>query len=89
MDRVRCARCRNPIRPHQAVAGPVDGARTYHEDCWLGAELLGAPGTCELQRDYQSRVAAEGLAALLAPYLTPGPVRHAAAGAARTDEVAV
>lgn len=88
MDRVRCARCRNPIRPHQAVAGPVDGARTYHEDCWLGAELLGGPGTGELQRDYQSRVAAEGLAALLAPYLT-SPVRDVAGGPGLTDGVAV
>ena len=78
MDRLRCSHCRNPIKPQHATAGPSDSADTYHEDCWSLAQQVSAASALEQQLDYQRRVAAEGLSALLAPYVAAfaGPQGH-------------
>jgi hypothetical protein len=70
VDRLRCAHCRNPVKPQHATAGPSDSADAYHEDCWELAQQVSAVSALEAQLDYQRRVAAEGLAALLAPYVS-------------------
>jgi hypothetical protein len=70
VDRLRCSHCRNPIKPQHATAGPSDSADTYHEDCWSLAQQVSAASALEQQLDYQRRVAAEGLSALLAPYVS-------------------
>ena len=64
VDRVRCAHCRNPIKPQHATAGD-----SFHEDCWELAQQVTVASALEQQLDYQRQVAAEGLSALLAPYL--------------------
>jgi hypothetical protein len=73
VDRVRCAHCRNPIKPQHATAGPSQGGDSFHEDCWELAQQLTASSAVEQQLDYQRRVAAEGLSALLAPYVSGFP----------------
>ena len=70
MDRLRCAHCRNPLKAQHATAGPSDSADVYHEDCWELAQQVSAASALEAQLDYQRRVAAEGLSALLAPYVS-------------------
>jgi hypothetical protein len=70
---VRCAHCRNPIKPHHATAGRGGVGDAYHDDCWQLAQQLTAATTVEQQLDYQRRVAAEGLSALLAPYVSGFP----------------
>ncbi|MGA9748495.1 MAG: hypothetical protein WBQ50_13640 [Nocardioides sp.] len=72
MDRLRCSHCRNPIKPHQATSGPASGENAFHEDCWAEAGQSAATGA-EQQLDYQRRIAREGLAALLSPYVTTLP----------------
>ena len=73
MDRVRCAHCRNPVKPQHATAGPSDLGDTFHEDCWQLAQQVSVVSALELQLDYQRQVAAEGLSALLAPYVSAFP----------------
>jgi hypothetical protein len=73
VDRLRCAHCRNPVKPQHTTAGPSDGRDTFHEDCWELAQHLTLTDAFEQQLDYQRRVAAQGLSALLAPYLTAFP----------------
>lgn len=73
VDRLRCSHCRNPIKPHQATSGPAPGESSYHEDCWAQAQERAVTSGAEQQRDYQRRIASEGLAALLSPYVTSLP----------------
>jgi hypothetical protein len=70
VDRLRCSHCRNPIKPQHATAGPSDSPDSYHEDCWSLAQQVSAASALEQQLAYQRRVAAEGLSALLAPYVS-------------------
>lgn len=70
MDRLRCPHCRNPIKPQHATAGPSEGGETYHADCWDLARRVSVGSALEQQLDYQRRVAAEGLSALIAPYVS-------------------
>jgi hypothetical protein len=85
---VRCAHCRNPIKPQHAAAGPGDAGDTFHADCWELAQQLTAASAVEQQLDYQRRVAAEGLSALLAPYVSGFPHPEEAA-APSSDQVEV
>lgn len=66
MERPRCALCRNPVRDiaSKGLQRP-DGC--YHSDCW-------AQACVDQQRRYAAMVQAEGLLALLAPYLRAEPV---------------
>lgn len=73
MDRPRCVACRNPIKEHQPAVGPTPGERTFHEDCWNLAQTRAVEGRQEEQRDYESRIASDGLAALLSPYVSTMP----------------
>jgi hypothetical protein len=73
VDRPRCLHCRNPIREHQPATGPVDGDRSYHEDCWPLAQSQPAGPDGSAQEDYEHRIASEGLAALLSPYVSVFP----------------
>jgi hypothetical protein len=68
VERLRCVHCRNPIKPHQQVAGPESGDRTFHEDCWEQARNAG-PTSETRQRDYEQQIAENGLSALLSPYV--------------------
>lgn len=73
MDRVRCSHCRNPIKPQHATAGPGGVGDVFHDDCWQLAQQVTVASAVELQLDYQRRVAAEGLSALFAPYVSAFP----------------
>lgn len=72
MERVRCVHCRNPIKPHQQVAGPSSGDRQYHGDCWEQVQQAG-PTSEVRQRDYEEQIAEKGLTALLSPYVYDVP----------------
>ena len=81
VDRVRCSHCRNPIKPHHATSGPPSGEHTYHQDCWAAAEAVAATDKAEQQleqqleqqQEYLRRIATDGLAALLSPYVSVFP----------------
>lgn len=73
MDRPRCQHCRNPIKDHQPAAGPAEGPRAYHEDCWRLAQQEPAGTGGSSQEDYERRIASEGLAAVLSPYVSVFP----------------
>ncbi len=70
MERTRCTYCRNPIKPHQAAAGPD---RSYHEDCWPAAQAAPSLTAAEQQAEYSEKIASTGLAAVLAPYVSVFP----------------
>ena len=74
MERPRCVHCRNPIKESHKATGPTPGDRSYHEDCWneVGDAVVTAQ-THDQQRDYEERVASQGLAALLSPYVSKVP----------------
>jgi hypothetical protein len=74
VERPRCVHCRNPIKESHKAAGPTEGDRSYHEDCWnqVGAAVV-AEQQVDRQRDYEQRVASEGLSALLSPYVSVLP----------------
>lgn len=77
MERARCGYCRNPVKPHQTSVGEAD--QVFHEDCWPLHQQRGASGA-DLQQEYLRRIAEEGLAGLLSPYVSVFPAqRHAAA----------
>jgi hypothetical protein len=68
MERHRCARCRNPIR-RQAVSASSDVTEAwFHPDCW--AAVLS-----EQQRQYHQQIQAQGLDALIAPYVLAAPAK--------------
>jgi hypothetical protein len=67
VERPRCVHCRNPIKEHQAVVG--DGDNRFHQDCWNEARPGVLEEQADQQRDYERRIANEGLAALLSPYV--------------------
>lgn len=69
VERTRCTLCRNPIKPHQAAAGP---AQSYHADCWPAAEAI-VSSPADQQQDYRRKIGEQGLAGLLAPYLSVFP----------------
>lgn len=72
MERHRCNKCRNPIRTLAVSrAGTGDDGAWFHLDCW--DEVCSSE-----QEDYERQVSSQGLAALLAPYVSPAPVGHAA-----------
>jgi hypothetical protein len=73
VDRPRCLHCRNPIKDHQPATGPAEGDRSYHEDCWPQAQQRTTEPDGLPQEEYQRRVASEGLAALLSPYVSALP----------------
>jgi hypothetical protein len=73
VDRPRCLHCRNPIKDHQPATGPTEGDRSYHEDCWRQAQLPQSGADASHQEEYRRRVAAEGLVALLSPYVSAFP----------------
>lgn len=73
MERPRCVHCRNPIKESHQAAGPTPGDRSYHEDCWREVGDAVAEQTHDQQRDYEERIAAQGLAALLSPYVSRVP----------------
>jgi hypothetical protein len=69
MERHRCARCRNPIR-RQAVSASSGVTQTwFHPDCW--ASVLS-----EQQRQYHQQIQAQGLDALIAPYVLAAPAAN-------------
>lgn len=69
----RCSHCRNRIKPHHTTAGPANAEGSYHADCWAEAQKQAAMTSAEQQREYQRRIASEGLAALLSPYVSVFP----------------
>ncbi|QNN51329.1 hypothetical protein [Nocardioides mesophilus] len=79
MERTRCAYCRNPIKPHQTSV-PEDGDQLVHEDCWPLWQSRGREPVDEvvddLQHEYERRIAAEGLAGLLSPYVCVLPTQR-------------
>lgn len=78
MERPRCVHCRNPIKETHKAAGPQPGDRSYHEDCWKEVgETVVAARTVDQQRDYEERIASQGLAALLSPYVSKVPEQRA------------
>lgn len=79
MERPRCVHCRNPIKETHKAAGPTPGDRSYHEDCWneVGDAVVTAQ-TLDQQRDYEERIASQGLAALLSPYVSKVPEQREA-----------
>lgn len=78
MERPRCVHCRNPIKETHKAAGPTPGDRSYHEDCWNEVgEAVVAAQTLDRQRDYEERIASQGLAALLSPYVSKVPEQRA------------
>lgn len=80
MERPRCVHCRNPIKESHKAAGPTPGDRSYHEDCWneVGEAVVTAE-TLDRQRDYEERIASQGLAALLSPYVSKVPEQRVTA----------
>lgn len=74
MERPRCVHCRNPIKDSHKAAGPSEGDRSYHEDCWNEVgETVVSEQKADRQKDYEERIASEGLAALLSPYVSGFP----------------
>jgi len=74
VERPRCVHCRNPIKESHKAAGPTPGDRSYHEDCWNQVgDVVVAEQSHEQQREYEERVATQGLAALLSPYVSKVP----------------
>lgn len=61
MEHNRCAHCRNPIRGRQPQVRHVGASMDFHLDCWMALHA-------HVQRDYLTRVQAEGLGELLLPY---------------------
>jgi hypothetical protein len=74
----RCSHCRNRIKPHHATAGPANAESSYHADCWAEAQKEAAMTSAEQQREYQRRIASEGLTALLSPYVSVFPQQREA-----------
>ena len=83
----RCSHCRNRIKPHHATAGPANAEGSYHADCWAEAQVQAAMTSAEQQREYQRRIASEGLTALLSPYVSVFPQQREAG--APSDPVSV
>jgi hypothetical protein len=79
VDRLRCSHCRNPIKPHHVTSGPAAAEASYHDDCWVQAQAQTVASGLDQQLDYQRRIASEGLAALLSPYVTGLPQQREAA----------
>lgn len=80
MERPRCVHCRNPIKASHEAAGPTPGDRSYHADCWTEVgEAVIAEQSLDRQRDYEERIASQGLAALLSPYVSKVPEQRATA----------
>lgn len=74
VERPRCVHCRNPIKESHQAAGPTPGDRSYHADCWREVgDTVVAEQSQDQQRDYEERIAAQGLAALLSPYVSRVP----------------
>ncbi len=62
MDYPRCAHCRNPIKArHREVRHPFAEA-SFHDDCWTVVREA-------LQDEYARRIEAQGLAAIVSPYV--------------------
>jgi hypothetical protein len=78
VERPRCVHCRNPIKEHQAVVG--DGDNRFHQDCWNEARPGVIEEQADQQRDYERRIANEGLAALLSPYVKVFPAQRSSTG---------
>jgi hypothetical protein len=76
VERPRCVHCRNPIKEHQVAVGPTEGDRSFHEDCWNAARPAVIAEQADQQRDYERRIASEGLAALLSPYVKGLPAQR-------------
>ena len=74
MERPRCVQCRNPIKEHQAAVG--EGDQRFHEDCWSEARPAVIAKQADQQRDYERRIASDGLAALLSPYVKVFPAQR-------------
>jgi hypothetical protein len=74
MERPRCVQCRNPIKDHQASVG--EGDQRFHEDCWSVARPAVITEQAHQQRDYERRIACDGLAALLSPYVKVFPAQR-------------
>lgn len=56
----------------------MPGDRSYHEDCWNQvADEVVATASLDRQRDYEERIATQGLAALLSPYVSKVPEQRA------------
>lgn len=68
MEHHRCAHCRNPIRrgPGIAAASADHREAWFHPDCW--AAVL-----AKRQQDYHQQIQAQGLEALIAPYVSATP----------------
>lgn len=77
MDRPRCDHCRNPIKERHPLV--CDGDRSFHEDCWQASQPAVIAARADRQRDYERRIASEGLAALLSPYVKELPVQRSSA----------
>ena len=69
MEHHRCAHCRNPIRrgPGIAAASADHREAWFHPDCW--AAVL-----AKRQQDYHQQIQAQGLEALIAPYVSATPI---------------
>jgi hypothetical protein len=74
VERPRCSHCRNPIKERHAVVN--DGDRSFHEDCWNEVRPTVIAEQADQQRDYERRIASEGLAALLSPYVKGLPAQR-------------
>jgi hypothetical protein len=74
VERPRCVHCRNPIKERHTVVN--DGDRSFHEDCWNEARPAVIAEQADQQRDYERRIASEGLAALLSPYVKGLPAQR-------------
>lgn len=79
MEHPRCVHCRNPIKEHHVAVGPTEGDRSFHEDCWTAARPVVVAQQAEQQADYERRIASEGLAALLSPYVKGLPAQRGGA----------
>lgn len=55
-----------------------DGDQRFHEDCWSAARPAVIAQQADQQRDYEKRIASDGLAALLSPYVTVLPAQRSA-----------
>jgi len=76
VERTRCTYCRNPIKTHQAAIGPKPDDRSFHQDCWPLAQNAPTHSGPEQQLDYERRIAVDGLAAVLSPYVTVLPAQR-------------
>jgi hypothetical protein len=86
VERPRCAQCRNPIKDHHVAV--TDGERSFHQDCWDETHPAAIVEQVDKQAEYQQRIASEGLAALLSPYVSTMPSQRASA-AVRPDSSSV